>query len=99
MFGQSDTNQPLTCLTVGGPGKGKQCQFPFIFSGQSRGGCITESDPEGLLWCSTRVDSEGRHVAGGEHWAHCHPDCPVDASEETGAELSETSGDLTVGTA
>merc|ERR1719397_1030223 len=98
MFGHSDTDSDQGCVTVAGPGKGDQCQFPFIFSGKTRDGCITESDPSGLLWCSTKVDSEGRHVAGGEHWAHCHHSCPVDTREKTGVELSESSGDLTVGT-
>ena len=60
------------CLTV----TGEQCQFPFIFRGLERTGCITDSDPAGLLWCSTLLDSQGRHVAGGGHWAHCQPDCP-----------------------
>merc|ERR1719273_1114605 len=61
-----------SCLTV----SGEQCQFPFIFRGLERTGCITESDPAGLPWCSTLLDSQGRHVAGGGHWDHCQPGCP-----------------------
>merc|ERR1719278_815627 len=60
------------CLTV----SGERCQFPFIFRGLERTGCITESDPAGLLWCSTLLDSQGRHVAGWGHWDHCQPGCP-----------------------
>ena len=40
---------------------------------------LPESDPEGKAWCSTRVEGEARqHVVGGNHWAHCGPDCPAD---------------------
>ena len=66
------------CVTVDGPGRGKECQFPFIFEDKTRTGCTTDTDPEGKPWCSTKVDSQGVHVGGGGHWAHCSPDCPVD---------------------
>ena len=65
-----------SCTTIGGPEAGQPCVFPFIYSGESRAGCITQGDPEGRAWCSTRVDTRGRHVSGGEHWAHCGPTCP-----------------------
>ena len=65
------------CTTIGGPGVGQPCQFPFIYNDVARDGCITEADPEGKAWCSTRVDAEGRHVAGGDHWAHCDATCPL----------------------
>ena len=71
---EDEADQPGPCVTVGGPDRGQDCQFPFIFSGVSRTGCITESDPAGRPWCSTRVDTDGVHVAGGDHWAHCSPD-------------------------
>ncbi len=39
---------------------------------------MTTSDPEGRLWCSTRVDSDRVHVGGGGHWGHCPEEgCPV----------------------
>ena len=53
-FGSGEARE---CETVGGPGRGEECQFPFIFSGVSRSGCITDSDPEGRPWCSTRQGS------------------------------------------
>ena len=65
------------CVTIDGPGQGSACQFPFIYKGVSRDGCITEADPEGKLWCSTAVDSDGQHIVNGQHWAHCSPQCPV----------------------
>ena len=98
---EDEADQPGPCVTVGGPDRGQDCQFPFIFSGVSRTGCITESDPAGRPWCSTRVDTDGVHVAGGDHWAHCSPDCPHDLRESgqtSSGDLSQSdqtsSGDL-----
>ena len=34
------------CSTVGGPGAGQPCHFPFTFRGVARDGCITDFDPE-----------------------------------------------------
>jgi len=65
------------CSTVGGPGAGSPCQFPFIYKEVSRDGCITEADPDGKAWCSTKVDSDGVHVTNGQHWAHCSQQCPL----------------------
>ena len=92
--GEGPSSEP--CTTIGGPGAGQPCQFPFIYAEVTREGCITEADPEGRAWCSTKVDTEGRHVAGGEHWAHCHPGCPVSASESGGAGAGQTSEAFTV---
>jgi len=74
--GLSGQSLGISCTTVGGPSRGKACQFPFIFGGVARSGCISDSDPEGRLWCSTRVDADGVHVGEGGHWAHCSPSCP-----------------------
>ena len=68
------------CVTIDGPGQGSGCQFPFIYKGVPRDGCITEADPEGKLWCSTAVDSDGQHIVNGQHWAHCSAQCPVASS-------------------
>ena len=64
------------CTTVSGPAVGRACQLPFAWGGKVREGCITDGDPEGKYWCSTKVDGEGNHVTNGEHWAHCSPQCP-----------------------
>jgi len=72
-----------SCRTVGGPSQGRPCQFPFIFGGVSRTGCISDSDPEGRFWCSTRVDSSGVHMGQGGHWAHCSPSCPRHNQRDT----------------
>ena len=80
IFGDSDDGSRTSsggCTTVGGPGAGSQCQIPFVYKGISRDGCITEADPDGKAWCSTRLDSDGVHVANGKHWAHCSQQCPM----------------------
>ena len=52
------------------------CKFPFKLSGNVHNSCTTEKDPEGKLWCSTKVDSNGDHVRG--HWGHCEENCQTD---------------------
>ena len=79
--GDGRPSEELTqCVTIGGPGQGSECQFPFIYKGVSRDGCITEADPEGKLWCSTAVDRDGQHIVNGQHWAHCSSQCPLASS-------------------
>merc|ERR1712165_379819 len=65
-----------SCSTIGGPGQGKPCVFPFRFGGTLRSSCITDLDPEGKFWCSTRVDEGGNHVTGTGEWGHCSASCP-----------------------
>ena len=60
---QSSPSASLTsssCTTVGGPGEGSPCQFPFIYKGVSRNGCITEADPDNrwnIFSCPTKYFS------------------------------------------
>ncbi|CAL4061469.1 unnamed protein product, partial [Meganyctiphanes norvegica] len=56
------------------------CVFPFIYNGVSHNKCITENDPEGKLWCSTKTDEQNRHVKGGNFWEHCTVPAPPTAS-------------------
>jgi len=79
VFSSSDSStvqQSGGCRTVAGPAQGQVCQFPFVFGDKVRNGCITDSDPEGKFWCSTKVDVQGNHIANGDNWAHCSADCP-----------------------
>merc|ERR1719348_2198362 len=55
------------CKTVSGPVVGGTCVFPFTFRGVSYTGCTTADG--GQPWCSTRVDSSGRHIQG--NWGNC----------------------------
>ena len=79
------------CSTVGGPGAGSPCQFPFIYKEVSRDGCITEADPDGKAWCSTKVDSDGVHVTNGQHWAHCSQQCPLANIQQSSSASSASS--------
>ena len=62
----------------------QDCQFPFKLSGQTFFNCTDHQDPDGRLWCSTKVDSNGKHVGGEGNWGYCNlingicPKGPVD---------------------
>ena len=47
-----------SCRAVAGPAAGQLCTFPFTFAGSVRTSCIPDTDPEGRLWCSTKVDTD-----------------------------------------
>merc|ERR550517_859976 len=52
------------------------CVFPFTFLEVEHTGCTTiDGDPN--PWCSTLVDENGVHVAGGGHWEYCGSECPT----------------------
>ena len=76
--------KPRTCTTVGGPAKGSPCVFPFTFNWVTWTSCIdgTGGQPDGTLWCSTKVDESGVHVSGGGHYGFCGVDCnsPIEKS-------------------
>ena len=36
---------------------------------------LVEAD-DNKPWCSTRVDKDGNHVSGGNHYGNCGPECP-----------------------
>ena len=54
----------------------KSCVFPFTYRNKTYAGCTAQHDPDGELWCSTQVTSEGEHVVGVGEWGHCQSDCP-----------------------
>merc|ERR1712172_97426 len=80
-----------SCSTIGGPGQGKPCVFPFRFGGTLRSSCITDLDPEGKFWCSTRVDAGGNHVTGTGEWGHCSAGCSQERPTSSPASSSVTS--------
>jgi len=55
----------------------KSCVFPFTYRNKTYAGCTAQHDPDGELWCSTQVTSEGEHVVGVGEWGHCQSDCPT----------------------
>ena len=55
----------------------KPCQFPFkLTNGNVHDSCTTDQDPDGKLWCSTKVDSKGELIKG--HWGYCEDNCQTD---------------------
>ena len=57
------------------------CVFPFYYKERVRYGCISEDDPNGQFWCSTKTantsESEFEHIGGFGHWGHCSKNCIV----------------------
>ena len=64
-------------------GKYAPCALPFKFNGELRHACITEEDPDGKYWCSTKVDENLEHVPGGGFWGFCQNSCPPLATRRT----------------
>ena len=63
-------------------GESKQCQFPFVLSGQTYNRCTRILDDASQPWCSTKVDSDGNHLTG--NWGHCtRPGCPLEPTTTT----------------
>jgi len=61
------------CKTIGGPGKGKACIFPFTWvkTGKTYHECTTDGGAE--FWCSTKLNKRGQHLSG--NWGECPPSC------------------------
>ena len=73
------------CLTTNeGPtnGTNKPCDFPFEYQGQLRATCITDLDPDGRFWCSTKTDHDRKHIPGQGHWGLCRKNCNTAAPFE-----------------
>jgi len=67
---------------------GVSCVFPFKYKGEIYNSCTSENDPDGFLWCSTKVDSEGKHLRG--NFGYCGPECSdEDDGEEFDKEINE----------
>ena len=59
-----------TCQTnAEGRVKNAQCVFPFTYQEQTFTSCTDFKDPDGKLWCSTKVDEKGSHVK--HQWGYC----------------------------
>merc|ERR1711915_776381 len=52
---------------------GTRCQFPFIYGSRTYTSCTTDQDTK--LWCSTKVDGGGNHIAGNSNWGYCDTSC------------------------
>ena len=58
-----------------GPQKNKPCIFPFKIGKTKYLECTNEKDPDGLFWCSTKVDENGNHVGAADQWGYCDESC------------------------
>jgi len=61
---------------------GRVCQFPFSYEGKRYTRCTTENDPDGRLWCSTKVDKNGNHVQNEGQWGYCSDQCKLQRVED-----------------
>jgi len=67
---------------------GVPCVFPFKYKDEIYNSCTNKSDPDGFLWCATKVDSEGNHLRG--NFGYCGADCSEeDDDEEFDEEINE----------
>ena len=62
-----------TSLAEDSPQKNQTCVFPFTVGNNTYPECTRNHDDFGQPWCSTKVDSNGKHVSGSEHWGYCDP--------------------------
>jgi len=66
------------CKTSGGPAAGQPCVFPFTFQGVTHNTCtdwIFGEQPQGTRWCSTKTDSNGKHIGGKGFYGFCPDTC------------------------
>ena len=81
-LGNIPNNQCLT--TNDSPDKNAQCKLPFKFNGVLRQECITDTDPDGRYWCSTKVDENLEHIRfPNGYWGYCDQSCPPLISTES----------------
>ena len=66
------------CLTTNdSPDKNVPCALPFKFNGELKNACITDTDPDGRYWCSTKVNPRTKeHIGGQGKWGFCQNSCP-----------------------
>ena len=55
------------------PQKNKACVFPFSLKNETYYKCTKNHDPKTKPWCSTRVSSDGEHLADMDEWGQCDP--------------------------
>jgi hypothetical protein len=66
--------RPPTNYRPGGSSTNGACVFPFKFRGKTYNRCTTDGNESGNTksWCSTKVDSSGKHIGGGQgNWKNC----------------------------
>merc|ERR1712038_321727 len=74
-FSSGQRSRP--CMTVSGPNPRKRCVFPFTHQGKTYFGCPVDPEQPAQTWCSTKVDSSGKHVTGEDEYGFCSQSCPT----------------------
>merc|ERR1712218_59737 len=85
--GSSGSGPAFKCKVEEKKSKSLQdCAFPFKLNDKPFTNCTDFQDPDGRLWCSTKVSRSNRqHVGGGGYWGYCNivsGKCPQDDNEE-----------------
>ena len=81
---EGTVTNPGGCKTIKGPSPNTPCVFPFEFKGIDYNQCTWEGDSIEGAWCSTKVDSKGKHVSGHGNWGNCGDGCPMTPKITTG---------------
>ena len=80
LFVASSSIKAQNCRTTSdspSPSRNVPCSFPFRFKGKLRRACITEEDPDGRHWCSTKTEANFDHIPGKGFWGYCRRrNCP-----------------------
>ena len=74
----------VTCLTTDEPDslvRNAPCQFPWKLGGKTYDSCTTDEDPNGRLWCATKLDESGSFILG--QYGYCSEECTK--KDETGS--------------
>ncbi len=66
------------CKTNGGEESNSACVFPFRYYEMEYNQCTTVNRT--ARWCSTKVDSSGKHIGRQGNYGTCGPGCPKDGT-------------------
>jgi len=66
------------CSVIEGPAQGQECVFPFVWGGRRFTSCTQWTyggQHQDKLWCSTKTDSQDRHINGQGNFGFCSSSC------------------------
>jgi hypothetical protein len=65
----------------------KKCIFPFLDeTWKEHYGCTADVKDIGKFWCSTKVESDDKHISEEGYWGHCGENCYIE--EKSKGEMS-----------
>ena len=68
--------QIVSCKTIDGPDRNKECIFPFKFRNNTYKTCTWDGDSMVGAWCSTKSGDSGQRL-NGLNWGNCGNGCPI----------------------